>query len=827
MKAGAVLAGLAVSCLWAGAAGSRQEPPVPDFTQGDGIGEKHDWNLGPTGARGWMWGWKLQTTKARQIYVTQVDKGSPADGVLEVGDVILGAGGGLFEEDARHVLGGAIGAAEAADGKLALTVWRKGKTFPVTIPLPALGAYSESAPFDCEKSRKIFDAASEHVAARLEEDVESVLESPSWLRSDGALYGSEEITHAVDALALLASGKPEYAELVAKYAHSFAPADLQLVMDPSTRMPAWGWGYANLFLCEYYLATGDEFVLPAIEKYTTAIAKGQSFIGSWGHSMAWPKLNGGKWHGSLMGYGALNSAGLVCHLSLVLGTKCGVENDEVEQAIRKANKFMGFYAGKGSIPYGDHFPGWDRHDDNGKNSMAAVLFDLQGMQEQSGFFSNMVVASHGERERGHTGNYFSFLWGPLGARRAGTEATAAYLKEQRWFYDLNRSWDGSFPYQGGANSGAGEHSYGGWDSTGAFLLTYALPVAKLQITGKGLDGAGRLRGDALDSVIADGAGFTAWDDGVGAFEKKSADELIADLRSWSPAVRFRAAAAFAKKPEAASRIPQLIEMLDSNELTARYGACQALGALKEAAEPAVEPLKALLLGRDTWLRIQAVSALAGIGEASRSAVPELLKLVITEDEGDPLEITQRYLAIGLFNTSRVQGGRGLLADSMEGVDRELLYKAVKKLLTNPDGRTRGTTGSVYKTLTFEELEPLLPEIIEAIETPSPSGVMFASQIRLYGVELLAKYKVREGMGLCLQILEIDKWGKRDRLSRSLEILKEYGGAAKEVLPQMRQLEKDLEVHPEAEMLAPQLEQLRQLIRDVQSSEEAPRLRSLK
>ena len=63
----------------------------PDFTQGDKIpeGANHDWTLGPTGARGWMYSNRMETSEARQIYVTKVDEGSPADGVLQPGDVIF------------------------------------------------------------------------------------------------------------------------------------------------------------------------------------------------------------------------------------------------------------------------------------------------------------------------------------------------------------------------------------------------------------------------------------------------------------------------------------------------------------------------------------------------------------------------------------------------------------------------------------------------------------------------------------------------------------------------------------------------------------------
>src|SRR5512136_917743 len=77
------------------------KPPVPDLTKGGTKDNKHDWTLGPTGARGWVWAWRAQTTDARQILITDVAAGSPADGILRNGDVILGVGGKPFGKDAR------------------------------------------------------------------------------------------------------------------------------------------------------------------------------------------------------------------------------------------------------------------------------------------------------------------------------------------------------------------------------------------------------------------------------------------------------------------------------------------------------------------------------------------------------------------------------------------------------------------------------------------------------------------------------------------------------------------------------------------------------
>src|SRR5210317_61918 len=88
------------------AAGAPPKMAVPDFTKGDAIpaGADHDWNLGATGTRGWMYSDKMVTTDARQIYITKGEENSPADGTLVVGDVILGVGGKPFYYDPRTEL---------------------------------------------------------------------------------------------------------------------------------------------------------------------------------------------------------------------------------------------------------------------------------------------------------------------------------------------------------------------------------------------------------------------------------------------------------------------------------------------------------------------------------------------------------------------------------------------------------------------------------------------------------------------------------------------------------------------------------------------------
>ena len=200
---------LAATLLFPAAAFAKDPPATPpDFTRGGVIPQNanHDWNLGATGLRGWMHCDKLVTSDARQIAITKVEANSPSEGLLAVGDVILGVGGKPFSFDPRTELGNALTAAEAetGEGKLALTRWRKGKTEEVVLMLPVLGSYSATAPFDCPKSKRILEEGCRALATRMA--------GPDYLKGPS----DEPITRSLNALALLASGNESYLPLVKK-----------------------------------------------------------------------------------------------------------------------------------------------------------------------------------------------------------------------------------------------------------------------------------------------------------------------------------------------------------------------------------------------------------------------------------------------------------------------------------------------------------------------------------------------------------------------------------------------------------------------------------
>jgi hypothetical protein len=364
--------------------------------------------------------------------------------------------------------------------------------------------------------------------------------------------------------------------------------------------------------------------------------------------------------------------------------------------------------------------------------------------------------------------------------------------------------------------------------TGVFLLTYALPLEKLYITGKGASKANRLAGRELQGVIEDGRGFT-YRHQKDCYDSRSEDELLKCLESWSPAVRFRAASSLARKK--GDFAPPLTRLLASDNLNARYGACEALEYLKDRAAPATDELIKQLSHRDEWLSIRAAYALASIGAPARKAVPELLKLVLADDKGDPRAMKRRYLGFALFMSGYADNAprRGLLADSLEGVDRQMLFPAIKRMLVIDDGLARAQMGAVYGKLKDDELDLLWPDILRAVERPAPSGEMFADGIREAGVQVLAKHHIKEGMRVSVEYAKSQNpWGSESRMGRILAPLKLYGAAAKELLPDLRELvtfcknEKDFPEDCKKKKTAA----VEEAIKVIEAATEPPELRSI-
>jgi hypothetical protein len=347
-------------------------------------------------------------------------------------------------------------------------------------------------------------------------------------------------------------------------------------------------------------------------------------------------------------------------------------------------------------------------------------------------------------------------------------------------------------------------------------------LKKIYLTGKRPGVVPQLNAAEAQALILDGRGWSNKDRNS-AYDMLSEGQLFERLGSWSPVVRERAAMALGRRKDAP--IPPLVKMLESPALNSRYGACQALIALRGRGAPAIETLRRLLAEKDLWLRIKAAEALASIGKPAMPAVPQLLELLAQVDpQNDPRGMQQRYLSFALFD------GGGMLSRSLDGVDREALYKAVRAGLKNQDGRARGSIGSVYRNLSFEDIKPLLPAIYQAIIEPAPSGEMFADSIRVEGLRLLAKHRIKEGISACVKYTrDQNPWASQERTPELMKILLSYGTHAKSALPELTKIgnyfEKEEKDFPKNLMLM-KAKCVRETIRAIEASTDTPELITL-
>ncbi|MDA1043861.1 MAG: DUF6288 domain-containing protein [Verrucomicrobia bacterium] len=795
----------------------------PDLTQGEteGGGVKVDrdrtYNLGPTGMRGWMYGKAASnldsaqgrsTAASRQILVTHVGVNSPAAGIMEVNDVILGVAGRRFDGDARKAFGRAITEAEKTEnnGILKLTRWRGGQTEEVQVKLNVLGTYSDTAPYRCSKSAKILAEA----CIALEKEP---------LHND--LWG------AVNGLALLATGKADDLPKIQAFARSMAEAE-------TTRQGggAWDCGYKSVFLSEYYLLTGDKAVLSGIETLTLKMARGQGMYGTFGHGFS-ELTPDGQLHGRIPPYGPVNQAGLIANIGIVMGKMCGIKNPEVDAAITRGAKFFAYFVDKGTIPYGEHEP-YPFHENNGKSALSAILFSLQNKQvDATQFYSKMATAAYANREYGHTGQGFGYLWSALGANVGGPGAGAAFFKEAAWHLDLVRRCDGSFTYDGGEQYGAGKthdntyygrSSYSGLSPDATYVLTYSIPLKKLYITGKKSSRENWLSQGEVARAIASGR-----------FDvdrtTKPPQELVAAFEDWSPVVRGWAAEELARRPEAGAMVSSLMIMAEGKNAHSRQGACEALGYIKDKA--ALPVLVRLLSHEDRWLRYKAAQAIRNMSGEAKSAVPDILKAIAETAEDlepiswkDPIQLAHGQLAAALF--------AGPLTDEVIKADTALLYPAIRVISRNADGMARAKLrGYFERHLTVDDVQALAPDILAAIITPSPADSMFSNEIRMGGFKALSKYHFEEGIQAGVALAETQGGhGSEGRTGEIMQTITSYGSAARVAIPKLEALIVDFNAQcenhkfPSGELNDRRVNSVKEAIAKIEAAQEHPELRRI-
>lgn len=377
--------------------------------------------------------------------IHNIEEGSPAaaTGQLKPGQIIESINGRKLKDiDPRIQLGQILAAAEASDGRLAFQI--KGIAKPVVVTVPVLGAYSENWPLKCDKSDRIVRGLADYLSRP---------DANKGIGDIGMLF-------------LISTGDEKDTAVVGEWARQAKPHSY-----------AWYIGFGGIPICEYYLRTGDERVLPNLQKWVDHAVAGQ-YLDGWAGRGGVPSVTYGNGH--------LNAAGTAVVTFLLLAKECGA--DVPDHALLGALRHFYRYAGRGGNPYGDHRPECG-FVDNGKNGNLAFAMAAAAALTPDG--ENSVYAQARDvcaitsfytttfMLHGHTGGGIGEIWrsaamGLMRDKRPGQYRD--FMDHRTWHYDLSRRFDGSFGILGG----------GGYDKVQwgvAYGWAYTVPRRKLRIFG--------------------------------------------------------------------------------------------------------------------------------------------------------------------------------------------------------------------------------------------------------------------------------------------------------------------------------------------------------
>ena len=421
---------------------------TPIFNPFPNVTDKKSWlvkNLGPVGI-----GINL-IRPGMTMQINNVEKGSPAEasGKLLKGQIIESINGKTLKEiDPRIILGDIVTEAEAKDGKVVLKIQGAGD---ITVNIPVMGAYSKTWPLNCPKSDKIV----RNLAEILAKDAQ-----PKW--------GS--------VLFLLSTGEEKDLAVVKGWMK-----DIKTIGGMN-----WEKGYKGPGLCEYYLRTGDQSVLPVIKQMTEEL-RVNMFDGGWSGRGAPAAFT------YSVGTGQVHASGVNCMSFLLMAKLCGVEVDKY----MFDETFSQFYrfAGHGNVAYGTNLPeGGFR--DNGKTSSLAFGLGAAAMIDPEGEKSVYAHARDNSATKAfyatnwfhaaHTGGGMGEIWHHAAVSQMREKRPVPYrsfLDTRRWVMDLSRRFDGSIGIAGMDDRYDASATEATMDWGTFFALTYTYPRKHLQLFG--------------------------------------------------------------------------------------------------------------------------------------------------------------------------------------------------------------------------------------------------------------------------------------------------------------------------------------------------------
>ncbi len=469
---------------WSQRAGSGPDAVVPGWF----------YNLGITGLRA-----QLIADEPKALLIKFVFPQSPADGRVQVGDLVVGAGGRMFESEHKNGYGesvfgadgpiaelaAALEACQAAggQGKLALMLRRGEETVLVELEIgEKYGSYAATYPDKCAKSERILAELLEYLAEH---------------QGENGSFGNP-VHDTFAPLALLGSGDRKYLPAVKRNVEHHA-REVRRDGDRHARLVNWSYMAAAIVMSEYYLATREDWVLPELQEVHDHLAKSQYLRMSQinpkaqeSHPHTFPKgpkdSHGGWGHNpGFEGYGPIAMITGQGALAYALMHRCGIAIDRANHDA--AYEFLKRATGpNGYVWYGDTLGGGpDSWADMGRTGAAGIAnfmspYDGDAYRERAMAHAT-VIGKHPQSFPDTHGSPAMGMGYAALAAYTDPESFRRLLDANRWWFTMAQCTDGSFYYQPNRdNAGYGADSRMTASSVVAFIFT--LPKRSLVMTGR-------------------------------------------------------------------------------------------------------------------------------------------------------------------------------------------------------------------------------------------------------------------------------------------------------------------------------------------------------
>lgn len=430
-------------------------------------------NLGITGARA-----KILEEAPKVLEVTYVFEGTPAHGKLEIGDEIVGVNGKTFKD--AHKFGYGVGffgyegpmmdfgnALEVSQGKLRgrlkVMLIRDGKKRNITVQLPReYGAFGKSFPYRCKKTDLILDELYDYLIER---------------QKRSGLWHNRPHINAFAALALMGSEREEHMAAAKKAMQALARETIPEIRHGG--LPCWKYTLNGIVLAEYYLLTGEEWVIEEIEEINTWLTGAIAPQGGWGHS---PYRQEGK-----NGYGAINIITMQGKMAWSLMQRCGIMVDTVKY--RATHDFVARGTNKkGYVWYADGGKNNQAYADMGRTGASALAHYLSptgGKEYQD--FARLNASCIGTYPTTfpdtHGSPLLGMAWTALGAL-ADPKMFRQLMDHNRWHFALAQCSDGTFYYQPNRDNNPQDYTADPRLCASAVTaLILSVKAKRLQITG--------------------------------------------------------------------------------------------------------------------------------------------------------------------------------------------------------------------------------------------------------------------------------------------------------------------------------------------------------